>query len=185
MDAPKLPPFAGAIVNFDRRGERVVACVDRSVAPKPGAPVTPPPAVPTGPRQVRIWVIEREVMQELLTTGGLCDARWSPDGTRFVAAGPRGVFAFTAPQYQPEVIVAGKTQSAGPTPPDTPSYAHPVWSPSGARVAFAVTGPSPAVQVVVVKTGERILDRAMTAKTLAWGDSDRALLVDGAKVAVP
>jgi hypothetical protein len=30
MEAPKLPPFAGEIVNFDRRGPRVVACVDRN-----------------------------------------------------------------------------------------------------------------------------------------------------------
>jgi hypothetical protein len=35
MEAPKLPPFAGEIVNFDRRGARVVACVDASKVQMP------------------------------------------------------------------------------------------------------------------------------------------------------
>ena len=51
MEAPKLPPFAGEIVNFDRRGTRVVACVDAAkvdVPPRPG-PDGKPVARPTPP----------------------------------------------------------------------------------------------------------------------------------------
>ena len=124
MEAPKLPPFAGEVVNFDRRGARTVACVDASkvqMAPRPGpdgkpvAPATPPP--PSGPPRLRIWVLEREVMQELMTTGGLCDPAWSPDGKTFAAAGLRGVFTFTEPNYEPRVLVAGQLQPTAPGAP--------------------------------------------------------------------
>ena len=118
MEAPKLPPFAGEIVNFDRRGARVVACVDASkvqTPPRPGPdgkPVPAPPAPPPGPPRLRIWVLEREVMQELMTTGGLCDPSWSPDGKTFAATGVRGVFTFTEPNFEPRVLVAGRRRAS-------------------------------------------------------------------------
>lgn len=187
MEAPKLPPFAGALVNFDRRGARVVACVDRASAPKPGQPVTaPPPPAPGVARQTRIWVIENEVMQELMTTGGLCDPSWSPDAKAFAAAGARGVFTFTQPNYDVKVVVAGQAQPQPAREAPARVYSNPVWSPSGRRLAFLVTaGPGGAVQVVDVASGERVLDRPQPAKTLAWGQSDKTLVVDGARIAVP
>jgi Tol biopolymer transport system component len=189
MEAPKLPPFAGSIVNFDRRGSRVVACVDRATASKPGQPATPAvPAAPAsgGPRQTRIWVIENEVMQELLTTSGLCDPAWSPDAKTFAAAGARGVFTFTQPNYEVKVIVAGQAspQPEGQAP--ARSYTSPVWSPSGRRLAFLVTAPTgAALQVVDVSTGERVFERPQAAKTLAWGGNDKTLIVDGTSLAIP
>jgi Tol biopolymer transport system component len=189
MEAPKLPPFAGSIVNFDRRGSRVVACVDRTMASKPGQPATPAvPAAPApgGARQTRIWVIENEVMQELLTTSGLCDPAWSPDAKTFAAAGARGVFTFTQPNYEVKVIVAGQAspQPEGQAP--ARSYTSPVWSPSGRRLAFLVTAPAgAAVQVVDVSTGERVYERPQAAKTLAWGANDKTLIVDGTSLAIP
>ena len=128
MEAPKLPPFAGEIVNFDRRGARVVACVDASkvqMPPRPGPdgkPVAPPPAPPPGPPRLRIWVLEREVMQELMTTGGLCNPSWSPDGKTFAAAGVRGVFTFTEPNFDPRVLVAGQLQPPAPGTPAPREY---------------------------------------------------------------
>ena len=141
MEAPKLPPFAGEIVNFDRRGARVVACVDASkvqMPPRPGPDGKPvaPPAPPPGPPRLRIWVLEREVMQELMTTGGLCDPSWSPDGKTFAAAGVRGVFTFTEPNFEPRVLVAGQLQAPAPGAPAAREYDDPAWSPSGGRIAF-------------------------------------------------
>ena len=88
---------------------------------KPVAPPPPPPGPPAPPR-LRIWVIEREVMQELMTTGGLCDPSWSPDGKTFAAAGVRGVFTFTEPNFEPRVLVAGQLQAPPPGAPASREY---------------------------------------------------------------
>lgn len=191
MEAPKLPPFAGEIVNFDRRGPRVVACVDAAkvaTPPRPGPDGKPQPQAappPPGPPRLRIWVLEREIMQELLTTSGLCDPAWSPDGNSFVAAGVRGVFVFTEPNFEPRVLVAGQLQAPPPGAPPARQYNDPVWSPSGTKIAFRTTGASDArVEVVDVKSAEVLLKREGAAKTLRWAD-DRTLLVDQARVPLP
>jgi Tol biopolymer transport system component len=193
MEAPKLPPFAGEIVNFDRRGTRVVACVDASkVASSPrmgpdGKPVDPPAPKPSEPPRLRIWVLEREIMQELLTTSGLCDPSWSPDGKSFVAAGVRGVFVFTEPNFEPRVLVAGQLQAPPPGAQPARQFDDPVWSPNGARVAFRTSGPGAGdarVEVVDVKSAEVLLKHEGAAKALRWAD-DRTLIVDQARVPLP
>jgi hypothetical protein len=191
MEAPKLPPFAGEIVNFDRRGTRVVACVDAAKVQLPsrpgpdGKPVPPPAPPPNAPPRLRIWVIEREVMQELLTTSGLCDPSWSPDGKSFAAAGVRGVFVFTEPNFEPRVLVAGQLQAPPPGAPPAREYDDPVWAPGGGRIAFRSSGEGGArVEVVDVKTAEVKLKRDGAAKALRF-DGNATLIVDGARVPVP
>ena len=190
MEAPKLPPFAGEIVNFDRRGTRVVACVDASkvkMPPRPGPDGKPveQPTPPTGPPRLRIWVLEREVMQELMTTGGLCDPSWSPDGKTFAAAGVRGVFTFTEPNFDPRVLVAGQLQAPAPGAPAAREYDDPAWSPSGGRIAFRSTAAGVSrIEVVDVKSAEVLLKRDGPAKALRWAD-ERTLLVDATRVPVP
>ena len=190
MEAPKLPPFAGEVVNFDRRGARVVACVDAAkvaMPPRPGPdgkPVAQPPP-PAGPPRLRIWVLEREVMQELMTTGGLCDPSWSPDGKTFAAAGVRGVFTFTEPNFEPRVLVAGQLQAPAPGAPAAREYDDPVWSPGGGRIAFrSSAGGASRVEVVDVKSAEVLLKRDGAAKVLRWAD-DRTLVIDATRVPVP
>jgi Tol biopolymer transport system component len=192
MEAPKLPPFAGEIVNFDRHGTRVVACVDAAKVAAPprrgpdGKPLPPPdPPPPSGPPRLRIWVLEREIMQELLTTSGLCDPSWSPDGKSFAAAGVRGVFVFTEPNFEPRVLVAGQLQAPPPGAPPARQFNDPVWSPGGAKIAFRTSGAGDArVEVVDVKSAEVLLKREGAAKTLRWAD-DRTLIVDQARVPLP
>jgi hypothetical protein len=190
MEAPKLPPFAGEVVNFDRRGARTVACVDASkvqAPPRPGPDGKPvaAPTPPPGPPRLRIWVLEREVMQELMTTGGLCDPAWSPDGKTFAAAGARGVFTFTEPNYEARVLVAGQLQAPAPGAPAAREYDDPAWSPGGGRLAFRSSGGGSArVEVVDVKSAEVLLKRDGAAKTLRWAD-EKTLLVDGARIPVP
>jgi hypothetical protein len=192
MEVPKLPPFAGEIVNFDRRGSKVVACVDASKVAAPprlgpdGKPLpnqAPPP--PPGPPRLRIWVLEREVMQELMTTSGLCDPVWAPDGARFAAAGARGIFVFSEPNFEPRVIVAGAVDAPAPGAKPAKQYADPAWSPSGARLAFRVTDTGAArVEVVDVKSAEVLLKRDGTAKAIRFAD-EKTLVVDGARLAIP
>ncbi len=192
MEAPKLPPFAGEVVNFDRRGPRVVACVDASkvqLPPRPGPDgkpmAAPAPTGPPAPPRLRIWVLEREVMQELMTTGGLCDPAWSPDGKTFAAAGARGVFTFTEPNFEARVLVAGQLQAPAPGAPASREYDDPVWSPGGGRLAFrSRLAGAERVEVVDVKSAEVLVKRDGPAKALRWAD-EKSLLVDGARVPVP
>jgi hypothetical protein len=189
-EAPKLPPFAGEIVNFDRRGGKTVACVDAAkvqIPPRPGPdgkPVAAPP-MPPGPPRLRIWVLEREVMQELMTTNGLCDPAWSPDGKTFAAAGVRGVFTFTEPNFEPKVLVAGQVQAPPPGAPPAREYDDPVWSPAGTRLAFRSSAAGAArIEVVDVKSAEVLLEHDGPAKALRWAD-EKTLVVDGTRVPIP
>ncbi|HEY8549799.1 MAG TPA: hypothetical protein VIL35_07600 [Vicinamibacterales bacterium] len=187
MEAPKLPPFAGEIVNFDRRGDRVVACVNAAAAPaRPGMPKPSSQAAAAAPPRYRIWVLEREIMQELLTSGGLCDPSWSPDGKSFAAAGARGVFTFSEPHFEPRALVAGQAESAEPGgKPGGRVYADPVWSPSGDRLAFRVTGDgADRVEVVDVKSAEVLLRRDISAKSLRWVDA-KTVAADDTRLSVP
>ena len=190
MDAPKLPPFAGEIVNYDRRGARIVACVDAArvkMPSRPGPDGKPQaqPAPPPGPPRLRIWVLEREVMQELMTTGGLCDPAWSPDGKTFAAAGVRGVFTFTEPNFEPRVLIAGQLQVPAAGAPPAREYDDPAWSPGGGRIAFRSTaGGVSRIEVVDVKSAEVLLKRDGPAKVLRWAD-EKTLLVDATRVPVP
>jgi Tol biopolymer transport system component len=120
-----------------------------------------------------------------MTTGGLCDPAWSPDGKTFAAAGARGIFTFTEPNYEPRVLVAGQLQAPAPGAAAAREYDDPVWSPGGGRLAFRSGSAAGArVEVVDVKSAEVVVKREGAAKTLRWAD-ERTLLVDGVRVAVP
>lgn len=212
MGPPRLPPFAGTVVSFDRRGDRVVACVDRSNVPtRPPAGAPAPPPGPKAPPAYRIWLIEREVMQELMTTGGLCGPVWGPDGKTFLAAGARGLFAFTEPQYEARVLMLTNPpppppQPINPSPQSSPAvdpppspatvkttepapipFSQTAWSPGGGRrVAFLLTkdGVSRA-GVVDTKTGAAVYTGERPAKLVVWGPDDKTLVVDGVRVSLP
>jgi hypothetical protein len=206
--APRLPPFAGSLVNFDKHGDRTVACVDRSTAPvRPGAPAPPKPTTAPGvPRQTRIWIVQREVMQELMTTSGMCDPVWRPDGAAFAASGPRGVFLFASPAFEarplfvpapepgrsspPSVPAQGASASGPPrqaTPAaDTPMFSGPRWSPAGTRLAFLVKqGDSSIVRVVDAKSGKLLFTSDPGVSTFLWGSDDKTITIDKRRVAIP
>ncbi len=132
-------------------------------------------------------MIEREVMQELMTTGGLCDPAWSPDGKTFAAAGLRGVFTFTEPNFEPRVLVAGQLQAP---PPGRACVARVPTIRCGRRAARAWrSDPAPAArrafEVVDVKSAEVVLKRDGPVKALRWAGRAGRSLVDAARVAVP
>jgi Tol biopolymer transport system component len=144
-----------------------------------------------------------------MTTGGLCGPVWSPDGKTFLAAGVRGLFAFTEPQYEARVLMMTSAPappaSAAATPPAaaTPSTGTPpatvktteaapipfsqtAWSPGGRRVAFLLTTDGVGkVRVVDAKDGSVVFTRDQSAKLVLWGPDDRTLVIDGVRVSLP
>ena len=109
-------------------------------------------------------------MQELMTTGGLCDPAWSPDGKTFAAAGVRGVFTFTEPNFEPRVLVAGQLQAPAPGAPAAREYDDPAWSPGGGRLAFrSSAGGVSRVEVVDVKSAEVAAEARRAVEGAALG----------------
>ncbi len=109
-------------------------------------------------------------MQELMTTGGLCDPSWSPDGKTFAAAGVRGVFTFTEPNFEPRVLVAGQLQAPAPGAPAPREYDDPAWSPGGGRIAFrSSAGGVSRVEVVDVKSAEVLAEARRSGEGAALG----------------
>jgi WD40-like Beta Propeller Repeat len=208
MKPPTLPPFAGALVNFDRHGARVAACVDRAAAPAGSGPAAPragaapatgaaaadapasqaaaPGASPAAPHKAtRIWIIEREMMQELLLTGGMCDPVWAPDGRTLAATGPKGLYVLEAPRYEPRVLAAAATLPASGSPgSDAGSlFKSPAWSPSGKRLAFVATSEGKdVVQVVDTASGAAVFKSAPGVRAFSWGRDDTSLTIDGQQV---
>jgi hypothetical protein len=189
MEAPKPPPFAGEIVNFDRRGARVVACVDASrwtCRRAPGPTASRCRAVHASrarPPRLRIWVIEREVMQEPMTTGVLRSVVVA--GREDVRGGrrPRRVHVHRA---QLRAARAGGRAASGAAPgARRRANDDPAWSPSGGRIAFrSSAGGVSRVEVVDVKSAEVLLKREGPVKAVRWAD-ERTLLVDATRVPVP
>ncbi len=190
-DAPRIPPFGGFLVNYDRLADKTqtVACVDKS---------GPPKSAEEHSAQTRVWHIYREIMQEVPTTFGSCDPRFSPDGKQFVVAGPDSIAVFALPSYDRRVVFGNKTapaQPTGPSPLPKPGekaaapgvvYKNPRWSPSGTRLAFVVvTDGKDAVQVVDVADGKVLHASVPGTKTFAWGKTDGQITIGGRAVTLP
>ncbi len=176
---PKLPPFAGTLVNYDRHGERTAACaLDLGGGEtKRGARAIP---------NTHVWVMEREVIRELGSTPGTCDPAWSPDGSRLAVVAPNGLWTYSPTLEEPRLL-------ADTALPDTPQHDHdytafarPRWSPDGRRLAFLVTnGETTWVEAIEVATTRRVFKSPPGVTVFAWGEAADTLVIDGHAVSVP
>ena len=80
----------------------------------------------------------------------------SPNGKQIVFV------AANAKQIEIDTIATGKVRAVASVRPDT---AAPVWSPNGARIAYAASG---AIHVINVSTGGRVVICHQCGGTLAW-----------------
>ena len=121
---PRLPPFAGTLVNFDRReGELTAAC---ALALGGGETKRGARAVPN----THVWVFEREIMRELGSSPGTCDPAWAPDGSRLAVVTPNGLWTYTPTLDDPRQLA----ETSLPAEPAGRERLH------GVREATLVTG---------------------------------------------
>lgn len=178
-DAPPLPPFAGDLVNAQRIGDLVVYCTSTGAAPL-GSVV---------PRRTRIWLLNREVLEEARSPESLCDPAISPRVDRFVAVSPTAVWVFAIPLDQGTIVrgFASDSRLGRVSPePAVASYARPQWSLDGRFIAV-MTGSdeSTRVEVLSAETGVVVATSAAGATTVKWSTDASSVVLGGTVVPLP
>ncbi len=173
VDAPPLPPFAGVLVNADRLGALVVYCTS------PGTP----PVDAVASRGTRIWLLNREVLEEVRSTENLCDPAISPLKDRFAAVSPTALWLFSIPPDQGTMVsgAVSEASTAGATGDSAKtSYARPRWSPDGRFISVVTSSvDSTRVEVLSVETGHVVATSATGTTSVTWStDASRVWLGD-------
>lgn len=178
--AAKFPPFAGTVVNFDRQGDKTVACLEELGGG----------TVEVNSRQVRrtrVWMAEREVMQRINSPVGSCDPSWAPGASQFVLVAPDGLWIW------PATIVEGGRRLVATHLPEKPqnefdqtAFSKPRWSPDGLRIAYVVSNGGTAwIEAVQVATGRAIFKSDSETYTFEWGTDGRSLKIGDRVIQVP
>jgi dipeptidyl aminopeptidase/acylaminoacyl peptidase len=178
QELPHFPPFVGVVLNHDRRGERVVLCADQSG-----------PAVATGVRQLsrtKVWLLDREVLEDVRDHPGLCDPKWSPIADEFAAVSAQGVWLFRVPLDGGRLLRATRAESAVGTEFGYERALAPAWSPDGRRLAFAVTnGGVSHVEVIDVRDGAEVHRSRPGPADFEWQNDGRTIRIGKQRVTLP
>jgi hypothetical protein len=176
---PRMPPFAGTLVNYDRRGGLTAAC---ALAPgggetKRGARVIP---------NTHVWVFEREIVRELGSTPGTCDPVWAPDGSRLAVVAPNGLWTYSPILDDPRLLAETSLPAAPKHENDYTAFSRPRWSSDGRRIAYLVTnGATNWVEALEVATTRRVFKSPPGVTVFAWGETPDTLVVDGQPLSLP
>ena len=175
---PVLPDFLGSLVNYERQGERIAACMR-----EPGSDVI------TGARRVPrtfVWVIERDQARQLGSVPGSCDPTWSPDGSRLAAVTSNGLWTYSPTLEDPRQLAEAHLPREPKGEFDYTAFAKPRWSPDGLRIAYLVTnGATSWVEVVEVATGRPLHRSAKDTYSFEWTTDPRVIKVGLTPVRLP
>ena len=177
-DAPRLPPFAGTLVNYDRNGARVAACAQLAGDP-----------VKIGPRSVArtfVWVIDGELVRQLGSTPGTCDPAWSPDGSRLAVVAANGLWTYSPTLEDPRQLVEARTPEKPADEHDYATLSKPKWSPDGRRIAFLINDEGTGwVEAVDSTTGRRLFKSDTEVYSFEWTSDPRALRISNRTFRMP
>jgi hypothetical protein len=178
-DPPPLPPFAGVLINAQRFGDLAVYCTSPGAAPLDSR----------APRRTRVWVLNRERLEEARSAENLCDPAISPNADRFVAVSPTALWLFSIP-LDHGTMVRGSTSAprSAPLTSEVPraSYARPQWSPNGRFISVVVSSSeSTRVEVLSVETGLVVATSAPGATSVKWSPDASTVMFDDTVVRLP
>ena len=178
-EAPRVPPFAGTLVNWDRSGEFTAMCTldDGGAATTQGARAV---------RPTYVYVVEREIIRQLGSSPGACDPAFSPDGSLLAVVTLNGLWIYSPRLEDPRQLAATRQPEAPANESDYTAFSKPKWSSDGLRLAYVVSNGATAwVEVVDVQT-TRILHRsAEETYNFAWTSDPRVISIGTTNVRLP
>ncbi|MFN8060805.1 MAG: hypothetical protein U0Q12_16735 [Vicinamibacterales bacterium] len=180
-DLPRFPEFVGGVVSAQRKGDRILICADQAISPFGGSV-----------RKLdhpQLFLLNREILEEVRGQPGLCHGAWSPTADEFAAISPAGVWLFHVPLDPGRLVRTATLNDRG-----TVAYVTgrpPKWAPNGRLLALAVTrhaGGSPdvvdTIEVIDAASGALVLATPMH-QDFEWTPDSGALRVGKSLVKLP
>ncbi len=178
-DPPRVPPFAGTLVNWDRAGEFTAMCTIE----EGGKTAT------VGARTIKptyVYVIEREVIRQLGSSPGACDPAFSPDGSRLAVVTVNGLWLYSPNLEDPRQLAATRQPEKPANEFDHTAFSKPKWSNDGLRIAYVVGNGGTAWVEVVDVTTTRILYRSPEETyAFSWTTDPRVITIGTTSVRLP
>ena len=178
-EPPRVPPFAGTLVNWDRSGEFTAMCTleEGGKTTKVGARII---------KHTYVYVVEREIIRQLGSSPGACDPAFSPDGSRLAVVTANGLWLYTPRLEDARELAATRLPETPTNEFDYTAFSKPRWSSDGLRIAFVVGNSGTAwVQVVDVKTTRIIYRSPEETYSFAWTSDPRIITIGSSNVRLP
>lgn len=178
-EPPRVPPFVGTLINWDRNGDFTAMCTieDGAKETKVGARLVKP---------TYVYVVEREIIRQLGSSPGACDPAFSPDGTLLAVATTNGLWTYSPRLEEPRQLAATRLPDNPTNEYDYTAFSKPKWSSDGRRIAFLVGNSGTSwVQVVDVATTRVLHKSPEETYSFSWTSDPRVITIGASTVRLP